>query len=43
MKVNEEGGYVRLLEYNNIEALILASNSTRKRVRNVKKILRVGT
>jgi translation initiation factor 2 subunit 1 len=41
--VNEEGAYVRLLEYNNREALILASNTTRKRVKNVKKLLRVGT
>jgi translation initiation factor 2 subunit 1 len=41
--VNEEGAYVRLLEYNNREALILASNTTRKRVKNVRKLLRVGT
>ena len=34
---------MRLLEYNNREALILASNTTRKRVKNVKKLLRVGT
>jgi translation initiation factor 2 subunit 1 len=41
--VNEEGAYVRLIEYNNVEALILASNTTKKRVKNVKKLLRVGT
>ena len=41
--VNEDSAYVRLLEYNNREALILASNTTRKRVKNVKKLLRVGT
>jgi len=41
--VNEDGAYVRLLEYNDKEALILASNTTRKRVRNVKKLLRLGT
>jgi translation initiation factor 2 subunit 1 len=31
------------LEYNDKEALILASNTTRKRVRNVKKLLRLGS
>jgi len=41
--VNEDGAYVRLLEYNDKEALILASNTTRKRVRNVKKLLRLGS
>lgn len=41
--VTEDGAYVKLLEYNNKEALILASNTTRKRVRNVKKLLRLGT
>ena len=40
--VNEDGAYVKLLEYNDKEALILASNTTRKRVRNVKKLLRLG-
>jgi translation initiation factor 2 subunit 1 len=43
VNVNEHGAYVRLLEYNNREALILASSVTRKRVKNVKKLLRVGT
>lgn len=41
--VNEDGAYVKLLEYNDKEALILASNTTRKRVRNVKKLLRLGS
>lgn len=31
------------MEYNNREALILAANTTRKRVKNVKKLLRLGT
>ena len=39
VNVNEHGAYVRLLEYNNREALILASSVTRKRVKNVKKLL----
>ena len=43
VNVNEHGAYVRLLEYNNREALILASSVTRKLVKNVKKLLRVGT
>ena len=41
--MNQDGAYVRLLEYNNRDALILASNTTRKRVKNVKKLLRLGT
>ena len=41
--VNEDGAYVKLLEYNDREGLILASNTTRKRVKNVKKLLRLGT
>jgi translation initiation factor 2 subunit 1 len=41
--VDDTGGYVRLLEYNNMEAMILAGNTTRKRVKNVRKLLRVGT
>ena len=34
---------MKLLEYNNVEALILASNTTRQRVKNVKKLLKLGT
>ena len=41
--VNEDGAYVKLLEYNDKEGLILATNTTRKRVKNVKKLLRQGT
>ena len=41
--MNDDGAYVKLLEYNNIEALILATNTTRKRVRNVKRLLRLGS
>ena len=32
-----------MLEYNGHEAMILASNTTRKRIKNVKKLLRIGT
>lgn len=41
--MNEEGAYVQLIEYNNREGLILASNTTIKRKMNVKKILKLGT
>lgn len=41
--VNEDGAYVQLLEYNNREALILASSVTRRRVKSVKKLLKLGT
>lgn len=41
--VNEGEAYVALLEYNNIEGMILATNTTRKRVKNVKKYIRLGT
>lgn len=41
--MDDTGGYVRLLEYNNLQGMILAANTTRKRVKNVKKLLRVGT
>ena len=41
--MNDDGAYVKLLEYNDREGLILATNTTRKRVRNVRKLLRVGT
>lgn len=43
MNVSDDGAYVKLLEYNNKEALILASSVTRKRVKNVKRLLRQGT
>jgi len=41
--VNEEGAYVSLIEYNNREGLILATSTTIKRSRNVKKVLKLGT
>ena len=41
--VQETGAYLRLLEYNNKQGYILSSNTTRKRVKNVRKLLRVGT
>ena len=43
IEVNEDEAYVSLLEYDNREALILASSVTRKRVKNVKRHLKMGT
>jgi len=41
-KVEEFGAYVTLLEYNNIEAMILSSEVSRKRIRSIHKHLRIG-
>ena len=39
---NVTGAYVSLLEYNNIEALIMFSEFTRKRARSVHRLIKVG-
>jgi len=36
------GAYVQLLEYNNIEGMILLSELTRRRIRSVSKLIKVG-
>jgi translation initiation factor 2 subunit 1 len=36
------GAYVALLEYNNIEALIMSSEFTRKRAKSVHRLMKVG-
>eukprot|EP00594_Rhizosolenia_setigera_P011513 CAMPEP_0178957102 /NCGR_PEP_ID=MMETSP0789-20121207/10692_1 /TAXON_ID=3005 /ORGANISM="Rhizosolenia setigera, Strain CCMP 1694" /LENGTH=333 /DNA_ID=CAMNT_0020639243 /DNA_START=35 /DNA_END=1036 /DNA_ORIENTATION=- len=36
------GAYVSLLEYNNIEGMILLSEVSRRRIRSINKLLRVG-
>merc|ERR1712063_15611 len=41
-KVEEFGAYVTLLEYNNIEGMILSSEVSRKRIRSIHKYLRIG-
>ena len=38
----EMGAYVRLLEYNDIEGMILLSELSRRRIRSVNKLIRVG-
>lgn len=40
--VNEVGAYVVLLEYNNIEGMILLSELSRRRIRSINKLIRVG-
>lgn len=36
------GAYVSLLEYNNIEGMILLSELSRRRIRSINKLIRVG-
>lgn len=40
--VHDNGGDVYLLEYNNIEGLIMSTEISRKRTKNVKRLLRLG-
>lgn len=42
IEVQEDKAFVRLLEYDNIEGLILASSITKKRMRSVRQHLNVG-
>ena len=39
---NQTGAYVSLLEYNNVEALIMASEYSRKRTKSVQRLIKVG-
>lgn len=40
--IAEMGAYVHLLEYNNIEGMILLSELSRRRIRSINKLIRVG-
>ena len=40
--IAEMGAYVQLLEYNNIEGMILLSELTRRRIRSVSKLIKVS-
>jgi translation initiation factor 2 subunit 1 len=40
--IAEMGAYCSLLEYNNIEGMILMSELSRRRIRSVKRLIRVG-
>ncbi|OAF70000.1 hypothetical protein A3Q56_02220 [Intoshia linei] len=40
--IADMGAYVELLEYNNIEGMILLSELSRRRIRSINKLIRVG-
>jgi len=40
--IAEMGAYVHLLEYNNIEGMILLSELSRRRIRSINKLIRVN-
>jgi len=40
--IADMGAYVHLLEYNNIEGMILLSELSRRRIRSINKLIRVG-
>jgi len=40
--IAEMGAYVELLEYDNVEGMILLSELTRRRIRSVSKLIKVG-
>ena len=40
--IADMGAYVSLLEYNNIEGMILLSELSRRRIRSIHKLIRVG-
>ena len=41
-QIAEMGAYVSLMEYNNIEGMILLSELSRRRIRSVTKLIRIG-
>lgn len=41
-QIAEMGAYVHLMEYNNTEGMILLSELSRRRIRSIQKIIRVG-
>jgi translation initiation factor 2 subunit 1 len=41
-QIGEMGAYVRLLEYDNIEGMILLTELSRRRIRSIQKLVRVG-
>lgn len=42
METVDEGSYVELLEYNNIRGMILKSEVSRKRIKNLKQLMKEG-
>ncbi|CAG7849959.1 Eukaryotic translation initiation factor 2 subunit alpha Short=eIF-2-alpha [Serendipita indica DSM 11827] len=41
-QIGEMGAYVKLLEYDNIEGMILLAELSRRRIRSIQKLIRVG-
>lgn len=41
-RIAEMGAYVSLMEYNNIEGMVLLSELSRRRIRSVQRLIRVG-
>jgi len=41
-EIAEMGAYVKLLEYDNIEGMVLLSELSRRRIRSIQKLIRVG-
>lgn len=41
-QIAEMGAYVKLLEYDNAEGMILLSELSRRRIRSIQKLVRVG-
>ncbi|XP_063713557.1 eukaryotic translation initiation factor 2 subunit 1-like [Symsagittifera roscoffensis] len=41
-QIEDMGAYVQLLEYNNIEGMILMGELSRRRIRSINKLIRVG-
>jgi len=41
-QIADMGAYVKLLEYNNIEGMILLSELSRRRIRSINKLIKVG-
>ncbi|KAK9898611.1 translation initiation factor eIF-2 alpha subunit [Cystobasidium minutum MCA 4210] len=41
-QIQENGAYVKLLEYDNVEGMILLSELSRRRIRSIQKLIRVG-
>ncbi|EPQ66682.1 Bgt-4789 [Blumeria graminis f. sp. tritici] len=42
VNIAEMGAYVKLLEYDNIDGMILLSELSRRRIRSIQKLIRVG-
>jgi len=42
LQIAEMGAYVKLLEYDNIDGMILLSELSRRRIRSIQRLIRVG-